>query len=165
MMGCVLDDALASDPKVLRSGLGHFATGVTIVTTTTSSGAVGITVNSFASVSLDPPLVLWSIDRQGSRYDTFRSAEHYAIHILGAEQADLAYRIVKNASDFSDVNLEENTQGVPIIPDCVAVFECRQADVYRGGDHDIILGQVEALRTKEGGALGFFKGKMTTISE
>ncbi|MEK9556674.1 MAG: flavin reductase family protein, partial [Gammaproteobacteria bacterium] len=81
-MECLLEEFVGIDPKVLRNALGHFATGVTIVTAQTDRGPVGITVNSFASVSLNPALVLWSIDRNGSRYEMFRYAEYYAIHVL-----------------------------------------------------------------------------------
>ena len=163
MMQCMLDESIGIDPKVLRNALGHFATGVTIVTAQTEQGPVGITVNSFASVSLDPALVLWSIDRNGSRYDMFRYAEHYAIHVLRAQQSDLAFKIVKNARDFGDLDLVGGEHDVPIIPQCLAVFECQQTEVYRGGDHDIILGEVKRLRTLEGDGLGFFKGQMMTV--
>lgn len=163
-MGCLLEEFVGIDPKVLRNALGHFATGVTIVTAQTDRGPVGITVNSFASVSLNPALVLWSIDRNGSRYEIFRHAEHYAIHVLSADQGDLAFKVVKNAGDFGDLDLIQGDHGAPIIPECLAIFECQQTDVYRAGDHDIILGEVKSLRTMEGDALGFFKGQMMTVT-
>jgi len=163
-MECLLEEFVGIDPKVLRNALGHFATGVTIVTAQTDRGPVGITVNSFASVSLNPALVLWSIDRNGSRYDMFRYAEYYAIHVLRADQGDLAFKVVKNARDFGDLDLIDGDHGAPIIPGCLAVFECQQTDVYRGGDHDIILGEVKSLQTMEGDALGFFKGQMMTVN-
>jgi flavin reductase (DIM6/NTAB) family NADH-FMN oxidoreductase RutF len=163
-MGCLLEEFVGIDPKVLRNALGHFATGVTIVTAQTDRGPVGITVNSFASVSLNPALVLWSIDRNGSRYEIFRHAEYYAIHVLRADQGDLAFNVVKNAGDFGDLDLIQGDHGAPIIPECLAIFECQQTDVYRAGDHDIILGEVKSLRTMEGDALGFFKGQMMTVT-
>ena len=163
-MECLLEEFVGIDPKVLRNALGHFATGVTIVTAQTDRGPVGITVNSFASVSLNPALVLWSIDRNGSRYEMFRNAEYYAIHVLRADQGDLAFKVVKNARDFGDLDLIQGDHGAPIIPECLAVFECQQTEVYRGGDHDIILGEVKSLRTMEGDALGFFKGQMMTVN-
>lgn len=163
-MGCLLEEFVGIDPKVLRNALGHFATGVTIVTAQTDRGPVGITVNSFASVSLNPALVLWSIDRNGSRYEIFRHAEYYAIHVLRADQGDLAFKVVKNAGDFGDLDLIQGDHGAPIIPECLAIFECQQTDVYRAGDHDIILGEVKSLRTMEGDALGFFKGQMMTVT-
>ena len=162
-MECLLEEFVGIDPKVLRNALGHFATGVTIVTAQTDRGPVGITVNSFASVSLNPALVLWSIDRNGSRYEMFRNAEYYAIHVLRADQGDLAFKVVKNARDFGDLDLIQGDHGANIIPECLAVFECQQTEVYRGGDHDIILGEVMSLRTMEGDALGFFKGQMMTV--
>jgi len=163
-MGCLLEEFVGIDPKVLRNALGHFATGVTIVTAQTDRGPVGITVNSFASVSLNPALVLWSIDRNGSRYEIFRHAEYYAIHVLRADQGDLAFKVVKNAGDFGDLDLIQGDHGAPIIPRCLAIFECQQTNVYRAGDHDIILGEVKSLRTMEGDALGFFKGQMMTVT-
>lgn len=163
-MGCLLEEFVGIDPKVLRNALGHFATGVTIVTAQTDRGPVGITVNSFASVSLNPALVLWSIDRNGSRYEIFRHAEYYAIHVLRADQGDLAFKVVKNAGDFGDLDLIQGDHGAPIIPECLAIFECQQTNVYRAGDHDIILGEVKSLRTMEGDALGFFKGQMMTVT-
>ena len=162
-MECLLEEFVGIDPKVLRNALGHFATGVTIVTAQTDRGPVGITVNSFASVSLNPALVLWSIDRDGSRYETFRHAEYYAIHVLRADQGNLAFKVVKNARDFGNLDLIDGDYGAPIIPRCLAVFECQQTEVYRGGDHDIILGEVKSLRTMGGDALGFFKGQMMTV--
>ena len=163
-MGCLLEEFVGIDPKVLRNALGHFATGVTIVTAQTDRGPVGITVNSFASVSLNPALVLWPVDRNGSRYEIFRHAEYYAIHVLRADQGDLAFKVVKNAGDFGDLDLIQGDHGAPIIPECLAIFECQQTDVYRAGDHDIILGEVKSLRTMEGDALGFFKGQMMTVT-
>jgi flavin reductase (DIM6/NTAB) family NADH-FMN oxidoreductase RutF len=163
-MGCLLEEFVGIDPKVLRNALGHFATGVTIVTAQTDRGPVGITVNSFASVSLNPALVLWSIDRNGSRYEIFRHAEYYAIHVLRADQGDLAFKVVKNAGDFGDLDLIQGDHGAPIIPGCLAIFECQKTNVYRAGDHDIILGEVKSLRTMEGDALGFFKGQMMTVT-
>lgn len=163
-MECLLEEFVGIDPKVFRNALGHFATGVTIVTAQTDRGPVGITVNSFASVSLNPALVLWSIDRNGSRYEIFRHAEHYAIHVLSADQGDLAFKVVKNAGDFGDLDLIQGDHGAPIIPECLAIFECQQTDVYRAGDHDIILGEVKSVRTMEGDALGFFKGQMMTVT-
>ena len=93
----------------------------------------------------------------------FRYAEHYAIHVLRAQQGDLAFKIVKNVRDFGDLDLVGGEYGVPIIPQCLAVFECQQTEVYQGGDHDIILGEVKRLRTLEGDGLGFFKGQMMTV--
>ena len=121
-------------------------------------------MNSFASVSLNPALGLWSIDRNGSRYEIFRHAEYYAIHVLRADQGDLAFNVVKNAGDFGDLDLIQGDHGAPIIPGCLAIFECQQTNVYRAGDHDIILGEVKSLRTMEGDALGFFKGQMMTVT-
>jgi flavin reductase (DIM6/NTAB) family NADH-FMN oxidoreductase RutF len=145
--------------KALRNALGHFATGVTIVTANTPEGPVGITVNSFSSVSLDPALTLWSIDRKGNRYDTFANAQHYAIHILSAEQKELAFAIAKDMRNFGDSKIHLSEAGVPIIEGCIAVFECSQTARYPGGDHDIILGEIQAYETFDGPALGFYKGQ------
>jgi flavin reductase (DIM6/NTAB) family NADH-FMN oxidoreductase RutF len=129
----------------LRAALGRFATGVTIVTASDASGKpVGLTANSFNSVSLAPPLVLWSLAHQAASMSTFSKAQHYAIHVLAVEQQALAERFASRvAHRFEGVAFERNAQGVPMLPGCAAVFECSAKSAYPEGDHVIFVGRVE----------------------
>lgn len=131
-------------PSSLRSALGLFATGVTIITTRTADGAlIGLTANSFNSVSLSPPLVLWSIGLKSGSLQAFLQAKHYAIHILAVEQKSLAERFASRAEDrFADLALSTGAGGVPILPGCAAVFECASKSQYPEGDHVILVGEV-----------------------
>lgn len=151
--------------RPLRDAFGRFVTGVTIVTVASDEGPVAITANSFASVSLDPPLVLWSPDRNSRRFPYFAAAEHYAIHVLSAEQDALCWQVAKDMRGLQDHGLDLNAEGVPVLDGCLARFECRRRAVYDGGDHDIVLGEVLRVGMRdEGDALGFFKGKINTFS-
>jgi flavin reductase (DIM6/NTAB) family NADH-FMN oxidoreductase RutF len=151
------------DPKTLRSAFGRFATGVTIVTTATPDGPVAITANSFSSVSLDPPLVLWAVGRHSKRFDAFASSRHYAIHVLSAEQADLCWRFSRNGNDFSGVGVGVNAENVPLLPDCLARFECEIANRVDGGDHLILIGKVLRMSAAEGDPLVFAAGRYGRI--
>ncbi|RRH96915.1 flavin reductase [Mesorhizobium tamadayense] len=150
------------DPRLLRSAFGRFVTGVTIVTTGTSDGPVAITANSFSSVSLDPPLVLWSIGRHSRRFDAFANAGHYAIHVLAEDQTGLCWRFSKSGSDFAGLDLSWNEHGVPLLPRALARFECSVADRFPAGDHMILLGRVLELETQEGSPLLFAGGASRT---
>lgn len=141
-----------------RDALGRFATGVTVVTTTTPDGLVGITANSFASVSLDPPIVLWSVARHSKRFDAFARCEHFAVHVLAAEQLDLAKRFVRSGSAFGDLDHSPNTHGVPLIGGCLSRFECTRIAAHDGGDHLIVVARVTAAALREGEPLLFSSG-------
>ncbi len=132
----------------MRSALGLFATGVIIVTTRTASGeAVGLTANSFNSVSLHPPLVLWSLALKAGSLQAFMQAEHFAIHVLSVEQHKLAERFSSRVTDrFRDTDVREGLGGTPILPHCAAVFECRSRSQYPEGDHVIFVGEVLACQ-------------------
>ncbi|MBZ9672325.1 flavin reductase family protein [Mesorhizobium sp. B2-1-8] len=147
------------DPRSLRNAFGRFATGVTVVTTGGADGPVAITANSFSSVSLDPPLVLWSIGRHSRRFDAFANAAHYAIHVLAQDQTDLCWRFSKSGSDFAGLDLTWNAHGVPLLPKALARFECCVADRFPAGDHMILLGRVLELETQDGSPLLFAGGK------
>lgn len=127
-----------------RAALGLFATGVTIVTARSAQGLpIGLTVNSFNSVSLVPPLVLWSLGTQASSMPAFDKAAHYAIHVLAVNQKHLAEIFASKAADrFAGLEWTINAQGVPILPGCAAVFECQAKSRYPEGDHVIFVGQV-----------------------
>ncbi|WP_101049584.1 flavin reductase family protein [Macromonas nakdongensis] len=131
-----------------RAALGRFATGVTIVTARAADGSlVGLTANSFNSVSLDPPLVLWSLSRQSASMPVFQAGTHYAIHVLGAQQRELAQRFASKGVDrWAGVPYTEGASGAPLLDGAVAVFECFNRSRYEEGDHVIFVGEVERCR-------------------
>jgi flavin reductase (DIM6/NTAB) family NADH-FMN oxidoreductase RutF len=157
-MGELIGTTEAEDTRMLRDALGRFATGVTVVTTSTRDGPMGFTANSFASVSLDPPLVLWSPAKASARYPFFAAARHYAIHVLGAEQAELSRRFVRGGAGFDGLAHEINAEGVPLVPGVLARFECEQIATHDGGDHLIVVGRVRRAVFREGGPLVFSQG-------
>jgi flavin reductase (DIM6/NTAB) family NADH-FMN oxidoreductase RutF len=138
-----------------RDALGRFATGVTIVTTTSEQGTIGITANSFTSISLDPPLVLWSAARGSSRYPYFQTAKRFSIHILGAEQEALARSFVHNRHGPDDAQWDHQADGWPVLPNPLARFDCIHHQTHDGGDHSIILGQVTLAEYRDGAPLLF----------
>jgi flavin reductase (DIM6/NTAB) family NADH-FMN oxidoreductase RutF len=148
----------------LRRSLGRFATGVTVVTCCAPDGRpCGITANSFSSVSLDPPLVLWNIAKVSNSLDAYLSAEHFAIHVLRADQQYMAEHFAR--TDHTRYNGIEHTisaQGVPILPDVLARFDCRTREIHDGGDHHIIIGEVQAHSARDGEPLLFFGGEYRT---
>ena len=129
-----------------------FATGVTIVTARTAQGRmVGLTANSFNSVSLSPPLVLWSLSQAANSMEAFRTGSHYAINILAADQQALALRFATRGVDrFADVALTEGVSGAPLLTGCVANFECFNRSRYVEGDHVIFVGEVEHCAHRAG---------------
>ncbi|MEL6099779.1 MAG: flavin reductase family protein [Pseudomonadota bacterium] len=151
--------------RLLRDAFGRFATGVTIVTTGSDDGPVGITANSFSSVSLEPPLVLWAPGKSSRRFKYFERAKNYAIHILGSDQAKLCETFAKNAFALNDADSDVNEFGVPLIRNCLARFECTRVACYEGGDHVIVLGQVNRAEMRDGDALGFFAGKLGQFAQ
>ena len=147
--------------REFRASLGMFATGVTIVTARTAAGElVGLTANSFNSVSLDPPLVLWSIDRRGSFYDAFLACDRFAVNVLGAGQRDLSRKFAGIPDErFDDVNIEPGQGGLPLLKGCIAWFECRTRHRYDGGDHLILVGEVDRFEHHPGQELLYFAGQ------
>src|SRR6202000_2183132 len=148
------------DPRDFRNALGTYATGVTIITATGPDGKpVGITCNSFASVSLNPPLVLWSLVLYSSSLSAFQNASHFTVHVLGASQQALANRFAKSSDDkFAGVDWTPGLGGAPLLAECCASFQCRTADRYYGGDHVIFLGAVEAYSYNRSEPLLFARG-------
>ncbi|RID90723.1 flavin reductase [Gemmobacter lutimaris] len=141
-----------------RDALGRFATGVTLVTTEGPQGPLGFTANSFASVSLDPALVLWSPARSASRFPAFAAARHYAIHILGVDQFARIADFGRGGPGFGDSQPLRNAEGVPLIPGALARFDCEQHATHDGGDHLIIVGRVLRFTLREGAPLVFSQG-------
>lgn len=133
------------DPRDLRNALGTFATGVTIITTRRRSGELaGLTANSFSSVSLDPPLVLWSQSVRAPSLPVFQEATHFVVNVLAADQAELSNRFARpHADKFAGVEHRPAPCGAPVIEGAAAHFECRNEYRLYGGDHIIFLGRVE----------------------
>lgn len=148
-----------------RASLAMFATGVTIVTARTPEGQlVGLTANSFNSVSLKPPLVLWSLSQAASSMAVFSEGSHYAINILAAEQKELAERFAsKREGRWQNVSFTEGVAGAPLLDGAAASFECFNRSRYIEGDHVIFVGEVERCSHREGAApLLFHGGKFYT---
>ena len=143
-----------------RSALGMFATGVTIVTARTAAGSlVGLTASSFNSVSLTPPLVLWSLAHRASTLATFREGSHYAINVLGANQQDLAMQFAgPSGHRFDGVHFTDGISGAPLITGAVAHFECFNRSRYDEGDHTIFVGEVERCGHSPGAAPLLYHG-------
>ena len=143
-----------------RAALGTFATGVTIVTACDSAGLpVGITANSFNSVSLAPPLVLWSLARVAGSMPAFERGSHYAINILAADQHALALRFSAKAIDrFAGVPFRTGPSGAPVLDGAAAVFECFNRSRYEEGDHVIFVGEVEHCAPRPGAPPLIFHG-------
>ncbi len=147
-----------ADPRLLRDALGRFATGVTVITCQTAEGPVGITANSFASVSLNPALVLWSIARSSSRFAAFAAAQGFAIHVLGEDERDLAARFTKAGAGFDGLPVTRGHSGAPLVAGTLARFDCTLHAALDGGDHLILLGRVLAASYRDGAPLVFAKG-------
>ena len=145
--------------RELRDALGRFATGVTVVTTTTPRGPLGITANSFASVSLMPPLVLWSPARKSRRFPAFEAASHFAVHVLSAGQQALAERFARSGDGFADLDFRSGHGGAPLLEGCAARFECRHEARYDGGDHLIVVGLVLRLVQADLPPLLYYRGR------
>jgi 3-hydroxy-9,10-secoandrosta-1,3,5(10)-triene-9,17-dione monooxygenase reductase component len=144
-----------------RGALGRFATGVTIVTTKDGSGNdVGLTANSFSSVSLDPPMVLWSLSRQSLSLPAFVQASYFAVHVLAANQDELAKRFaIRGIDKFAGLQIGRGPGAIPLLADCSARFQCRKAYEYDGGDHVIFVGEVITFDHSDRAPLVFHGGR------
>lgn len=156
--------ALSFDNRRFRDALGAFPTGVAIVTAATADGErLGMTVSSFNSVSIAPPLVLFSVTRRANSFEAWTKVGRYAVNILSAQQEDLSNRFARPLADkWSGLTVLDGETGVPVLPNALAVFECEPYARYDGGDHDIFVGRVVALRTtphKQELPLIFFGGR------
>ena len=149
------------DGRELRNALGRFATGVCVITTVNEQGiAVGMTANSFSSVSLDPPLVLWSLQNGSEIYDTFASPRRYAINVLSKEQLELSNQYARKGDHhLSPEHYRLGRYGAPLIRGALVSFECELHAAHEGGDHLIIVGRVVDVCSRPGGdPLLFFSG-------
>jgi flavin reductase (DIM6/NTAB) family NADH-FMN oxidoreductase RutF len=153
-------DSSPIDPRDFRSALGSYGTGVTIITAADAQGKpYGLTCNSFASVSLNPPLVLWSLLLYSSSLTVFQNASHFAVNVLGASQQALASKFAKSSDDkFHGVEWAPGLGNAPLLAGSVANFQCRSVSRYYGGDHVIFLGAVEAYSYNRSEPLLFLRG-------
>ena len=155
------------DPRDLRRAMGGFATGVTVVTACSPSGRkAGITVNSFCSVSLDPPLVLWCLALRAPSLRVFSTASHFAVHVLAADQAALSVRFSRPAADkFAGLQCDDGLGCAPLLDGAAVRFECRREHSYDSGDHRILIGRIERYCYSECTPLLFHAGRMHAVDE
>ena len=151
------------DPIEFRKAAGQFMTGVSVVTTVDSNGErAGLTANSFTSVSLEPPLILVCIGNDTSTVKAFEAGNGFVVHVLAADQRNVSMQFASKGIDrFEGLEVEEGFNGLPVVVGALAAFECSLANIYKGGDHLIFVGKVEALRLGDGEApaLGYFRGR------
>ena len=152
------------DSRQLRNALGRFPTGVTVITTRGTDGTrVGLTANSFSALSLDPPLVLWSIVRKSASLPGFLASGHFAINVLASDQSALSHRFATPSDDkFNGLELREGYGGSPLLPGTLASFECKTEQTIQGGDHLLFVGRVQKIRFRNGEPLIFNAGKYAT---
>jgi flavin reductase (DIM6/NTAB) family NADH-FMN oxidoreductase RutF len=155
------------DKRDLRNALGSYGTGVTVVTSGNSkSRLVGVTANSFTSVSLDPPIVLWSLVSTSPSLEVFDQSGRFVINVLALHQIDLSKQFSKTLSDkFAGVEFKEGLDGLPVIQNCVATFECKTIQRTVVGDHVLFLGQVENYVYESKTPLLFCQGNYVQVAE
>ena len=158
-------DPTLENSRDFRDALGRFGTGVTVVTCNTATGPLGITANSFASVSLDPPLVLWSPAKSSTRYPFFMAADDFAIHVVGADQAALCQAFAREGDAFDRFHWERSARNVPLLEGCLSRFECTKTAEYDGGDHSIVVARVTQVTTRDGAPLLFYSGRYGGFTE
>jgi 3-hydroxy-9,10-secoandrosta-1,3,5(10)-triene-9,17-dione monooxygenase reductase component len=151
--------------RSFRDALGQFATGVTVISTRDPAGMpIGITANSFNSVSLDPPMVLWSIAKGSGKRGAFEQADHFAVNVLAEDQIDLSQAFAKGGtSSFEGRDWEPGSVGMPLLDGCAARFECRKVYQYDGGDHLIIVGEVLKFESADRRALVYHRGRYSRL--
>lgn len=154
----------AIDQRHLRDALGRFATGVTVITTRTADGRPeALTANSFAAVSLDPPLVLWSLRRNALSLPGFLQSGYFAVNVLAAGQTDLSHRFAMRAEDkFANLPYAAGLGGCPLLSDVLASFQCKTEHTVEGGDHIIFIGRVLRATYSDGEPLIFSAGRYGT---
>ncbi len=159
-------DLRPCDPASYRDVMGAFATGVTVMTLGRADGfRLGVTASSFNTVSLDPPLILWSLALKAPSLAEFRSHDLFAVNVLAADQKDIALQFARPSDDkFAGVPIVEGAHGLPLIAGALAHIECRTVARYPGGDHEIMLGQVLTLRRAHHAPLVFQSGAFHSLT-
>jgi flavin reductase (DIM6/NTAB) family NADH-FMN oxidoreductase RutF len=155
----------AFDARELRQVLGSFVTGVTVITTVDAEGRLhGLTANSFSSVSLEPPLVLWSQSRSAPSHPVFSSAERFAVNILADDQVEVSKRFARGGDcKFAGTVVRAGLGGVPLIEGCAAHLECVRVHGYPGGDHVVFIGDVQAIQRHARAPLAFGDGRYLVV--
>ena len=159
---------MSQDSRAFRDALGQFATGVAVVTARTAAGeAIGLTINSFASVSLDPPLVLWSLDRASDRFQTFMHAKHFAVNVLADDNTTLSQRLSRKGEHGLDGEpLTKGKHDLPVLERALSHFECCVEARHDGGDHVIFVGRVLHFgHNAKRKPLLYFRGRYRALSE
>ncbi|NWH08603.1 MAG: flavin reductase family protein [Alphaproteobacteria bacterium] len=152
---------MSQDGRQFRNALGCFATGVCVVTTKDgASGGIGLTINSFTSVSLDPPLVLWCLDKSSDRFATFTQADRFCIHVLDERAREASQRLARKGGGVLEIDeFAQDVSGLPILNHALAHFVCERHAVHDAGDHVIILGAVRDFSSAASGRpLVYFRG-------
>ena len=154
---------MSIDSNEYRRVLGHFPTGVTVVTGADADGPVGLAIGSFASVSLDPPLVMFCPGNTSASWLRIKETGAFCVNVLGADQKDVCGVFASKADDkFDGINWATEATGSPVIPGSIAVIDCEIHEILPGGDHDIVVGRVKSMSTSddagERGPLLFFQG-------
>lgn len=156
----------AADARAFRRCLGQFATGVTVMTTRHGEQLAGMSVNSFAALSLEPPLVLWSIRRQSASLPVFQAAGHFAVNVLGADQVEVSNRFSSPGTDkFGLSAWSLGRLGAPLLAGCIAHLECQVEQMIEGGDHFIVVGRVAHYARYQGDPLIFMQGRYAITEE
>lgn len=158
---------MTDETRQFRNALGCFATGVCVITAHTETGPIGLTVNSFASVSLDPPLILWSLDRASDRMEAFHIVDRFAVNVLAEEHQELSARLArKGAHAIPEDVLDPAPGDVPVIHGAMAQFVCSVEARHDGGDHVIFVGRVLRFHARERGTpLLYYRGNYRTLED
>ncbi len=159
----LIDTVSDMDPRDLRQAFGRFGTGVTVITARAPDGTLaGLTVNSFNTVSLSPPIVLWSLSITSPSLELFRSAGHFGVNVLALDQLELSRQFSRPAEDkFVGIAFSDGWGGVPVLAGCTATIECTVIDEHMVGDHVLFLGRVVRYAYEDAQPLLFVKGKYT----
>lgn len=163
----MLDSTSDFDPRALRNAFGQFASGITVVSLCDDEGRpTGVTVSSFSSLSLEPALCLFSLGKNQKSCKWIETGAGFNINILSAEQETAAWQFAKPLEDkFDGVQWYEGRNGLPVLHGSLCHFECAKWNVYDGGDHIIVVGQIQHFEEGNGDPLLFYKGKMATVAE
>ena len=148
----------ADNARAFRDALGRYPTGVTVVTVASAEGPMGFLANSFASVSMDPPLVLWSPAKSSSRFAHYAGAPYFSIHVLANDHVDWLTRFSRNGEGFHGLSHEVTAEGIPVIHGALARFDCAQHTTHEGGDQLIVVGRVIRAAFRQGAPLVFNQG-------
>jgi len=154
------------DGKAFRQALGRFSTGVCLITVNDEvSGSLALTANSFSSVSLDPPLVLWSIQNNSECFREYTENEHFAFSVLASDHASLSGKYARRGEHAIDPEeFQDNAQGVPVLRGAIAHFNCRLFALHESGDHHIVVGEVIDFDVSEGAPLLFSNGQYDELA-